>query len=157
MSDENKFAIRNQGEKNKTINKITSAQVVPIKQNLTPWNPAEGQILTGIFKGIEEITVPSLQSEGTEKIQAAVLYVPEYIYKDGKVVDKQLIQRTIAGKRAVNFFSDKPQGSMWQIVFRGQEKNKTNNKYSNAYDFYQLVSNEQTNEQNTEQKNQNNE
>jgi hypothetical protein len=144
MTEQNKNTeIAKAADHTANMQKLNDAKIVPIKANLEPWAPSEpGEILTGIFKGIETITMPSLQREGvTDHVNAAVFYVQEpVIDKDtGEHVDNQLVQKTVAARRLVSFFESKQAGTIWRIIYKGQEKNKTNSRKSNVYDFYQMT------------------
>ena len=144
------------------LSMFETAETVPFKQNLTLWDPPKdkdgnsipGSQFVGLFVGLSVISLPSMKDgeEGVmQDVDIAVFLSPEPLLDNkGNEVSKQLTMKAIAARRAYGFFKNglmvdgngnqkTPINSMWKIVFKGEVKNKTNQKKSNDYDFYPML------------------
>jgi hypothetical protein len=136
----------------KAIAKMENAKVIPIKTNIDSWSPEKpNESLEGVFQGLSTIKMPSLNDENViEDVPVAVFAVLEDVpNKDGEAVAKQIAFKGIAAKRCVSHFRNglmkdqngqqaTPVNTMWKIVFKGKQKNKTNSKQSSVFDMYRM-------------------
>lgn len=122
---------------------IDNAVTVPLQANMEMWDPAEsGDSMTGLLKGFVILQMRSLTDPNRiEDVECAVLYTPRDVVdpRTGDVQGQKLVQIAIAAKRAVSFLKNVPVKTMWRIVFKGEQKNKTNQFKSKIFEFYQMI------------------
>jgi hypothetical protein len=95
--------------------------------------------------------MPSLNDEKIiEDVPVAVFAVLEDVpNENGEPVAKQIAFKGISAKRCVSHFRNglmkdekgqqiTPINTMWKIVFKGKQRNKTNSKESSVFDMYRM-------------------
>ena len=118
-------------------------EVVPVNLSAEYWSPqAVGELKEALFVGIQlGRKVKSFNNPNELVPLDCCEFIEEILIKDeeGKVIGKKFQTFFCGQSHLVSLFKTLPAGGVYQIVYTGKRKNKTNSNMSDTFEVFVML------------------
>lgn len=118
-------------------------EVIPVNLSAEYWSPqAIGEFKEALFVGIQTGRMVKSFSNPNELVPLDCCeFIEEIAVKDGegKITGKKFQTFFCGQSHLVSLFKGLPAGGVYQIVFTGSKKNKSNNNMSNTFEVFAML------------------